>query len=273
MPEPQGFYYREVDERHEESGDITQTDITRTFEMAWEDRQRFIFETFGYATKNGEIVGRTLPWFCPEWLALHPKEWRVKPIGKGIKGNPYGKYEKAHVKITWGVPEFTDLTEDPITGNIVLWSLQVAGNNSYSTIPNAHIKFASDNKPIGQQVARTEQQSSYLFTLHRVPFLPADKLEQMQGGCNGQQFDANSLSAPPQTLKFEDWETDPRETTFSAGGILIPAWTIRITLVKRINGWNKMVRQDNGNYDTVTPTGAIIPISPINFNFLKTLQA
>ena len=277
--------FEQIHKGTEESGSVGRSEIRKVFEVGWADRRDFIFQTFGYLSVNegGQtVINRTLGWECPDWPGLFPLSWRSKHIGRSqvdeSGSEPVGAYDRAHVEITWGTPEFQDLTEDPNTGSVVLWSIRVLGKNSYRTLPNRNLKFSTDNKPIGQPVAITAQETNYELTLHRIPILPTDQFEQMQGCCNSALFEAKDaagrtlISAPAQTLKLDDWSTDERETTFSVDGVFIPAWTVRLLLVKRRDGWNNLTRPDTGALGAVTPSGGVTPISSISFNFLLTLQ-
>ena len=284
MPKPT-IPYEQLHANDEESGSVGKTQIKKTFEVLGTQRRDFIFETFGYVAVNQgdqNVYIRTLGWECPDWPGLFPKEWRIKKAGRSRidenNADGIGVYAKSHIEITWGEPEFQDLTEDLDTGSVVLWSIRVLGKNSYETIPNRNIKFSSDNKPINQPIAVTSQETHYELTLHRIPILPTAQFEQIQGCCNPAQFTARDkngnvlIDAPAETLKLDDWYTDERETTFSVDGVFIPSWTVRLLLVKRLNGWNKVRRPDTGAIAATTPSGGITPISPLDFGFLLSLQ-
>lgn len=282
MPLPD-VEFEQIHEGTRESGQVGKTQIAKVFEVDWSDRQQFVAEAFGYTEEVDGLYIRTMPWACPDWPSLYPFSWEIVPIGRSSEGENTGEYEKAHVTIIWSEPEFhgseteavTPPGEDPSPSDpesVVLYSIQVTDNSTYESLPTSNIKWNSDNKPLNKTIARVANETVFELILHRVTYLPVAEFSQMVGRCNEQAFTLGIIDASPGTLQFQNWRTEPRQTTFSIAGLLIPTWTVVLKLALRPDGWNVFPRPDTGAYDAIIPEDGVINFSPINFNFLKKLR-
>jgi hypothetical protein len=127
--------------------------------------------------------------------------------------------------------------------NSVYVTEDLEGAAQMITLPGSPFRFASDSKPINQDVGMLMPQISLSRSYAQVPYID-DRIWSLIGTVNAATFRGQAVG----TFLFEAVRT--HQESFALGGT---NYGIDISMLFRPISWNKVFRSDNATWDTVTP--------------------
>jgi hypothetical protein len=245
-----------VEESWDEDGPAAEV-VYRTY---YNDRWTFVRELAGKVTSSGSPatgqISRLIPHAYPAPVAFDRKLYaqpsiKIKPDnGLAIRDDGAGwcNYGKTiagvdHPGTALITVPYKTLKWDVEGSNSVYVTEDLEGAAQMITLPGSPFRFASDSKPINQDVGMLMPQISLSRSYAQVPYID-DRIWSLIGTVNAATFRGQAVG----TFLFEAVRT--HQESFALGGT---NYGIDISMLFRPISWNKVFRSDNATWDTVTP--------------------